>query len=239
MVVVLSIIIAFAFGAYRAFIQRIIREKNRQHKQELDYKKKISQQSIIVQENERKRIAETLHDEVGSKLNLLSLWINNEETWNNERSKTVVAQIIPELIDTTRTISHELYPSNLEKFGLILKLEELISKIEASLQVEITVKHKYYKKPISFEVQIYRIIQEFLSNVIKHSNASKMNIAIRDTISSLSIVLSDDGIGFDPNKPYKGMGIRNIETRIKSVNANYKWKSNRHKGCTLIIIHSK
>ena len=73
MIVVLSIIIITSFAVYRAFIQKIIREKSRQHLLELEHQKEISAQYISVQESERQRIAEVLHDDVGSKLNILSL----------------------------------------------------------------------------------------------------------------------------------------------------------------------
>ncbi len=236
MLIVLSIIIVFSFVAYRAFMQKILNEKQQQHQRELAYQKEVSLQYTIVQENERKRIAETLHDEVGSKLNLLSLWINNDDTWNNERAKEIVVQQIPALINATRNASHALYPVNLESLGIILLLEQLIEHIDSSLLVQLNILHTYHKKPIAIELQLFRIIQEFLCNVIKHANATKMNIQIRDTKQSLSIVLSDNGIGFNRTIQSRGMGLKNIETRIESINALYKWKSKKNKGCTLILL---
>jgi signal transduction histidine kinase len=193
MIIVLSIIIMTSFAVYRAFIQKIVIEKSRQHQLELEHQKEISTQYINVQENERKRIAEVLHDDVGNKLNILSLWINNEDTWNNERSKEIIAQQIPEL------------------------------------------NHKYQKRPVYFEVQIYRIIQEFLSNVIKHAHATEMIIHIRDTTNLLTIILSDNGVGFDTNIIKKGMGLKNIDSRIQSITAISKWKSKKGNGSQLII----
>ncbi len=236
MIVVLSIIITFAFLVYKAFIQKILKEKTQQHKQQLEYQKEITRQYNLAQENERMRIAEMLHDDVGNKLNILSLWINNEDTWNNERSKEIVTQQIPVLINATRNISHALYPANLEKLGLLLTIEELMSNLDSSISVRLILNHEYHKRPITFEIQVYRIIQEFLTNVIKHSKGSEMNIQIRDTNNALSIILSDNGIGFDQNELQKGMGLRNIETRIQSISASYKWKSKKNNGCQLIIV---
>lgn len=235
MIIVLSIIIIFAFVAYRTFIQKILNEKTLQHRLELEHHKEISEQYIIVQENERKRIAEVLHDDVGNKLNILSLWINNEDTWNNKRSKEIIAQQIPELIEATRTISHSLYPVNLERFGLILEIESLISTLNESLCIQLIIDNNYQRRNISFEVNIYRIIQEFLSNVIKHAKASKMLIHIRSRDTSLAIILSDNGIGFSNDSVKKGMGLKNINSRIKSINAYSKWKSKEHKGSRLIM----
>ena len=235
MIVVISIIIITSFAVYRAFIQKIVREKSRQHQLELEHQKEISAQYISVQESERKRIAEVLHDDVGNKLNILSLWINNEDTWNNERSKEIIAQQIPELIEATRTISHSLYPVNLEKFGLILTIEALISNVNESLSIQLVLNHTYQKRPLYFEVQIYRIIQEFLSNVIKHAKATEMLIHIRDSDTLLAIILSDNGVGFDTDLLKKGMGLKNIDSRIQSITAISKWKSKKGNGSQLII----
>ena len=223
----LSIIILFAFIAYSAFIQKILKEKSQQYQLELAHQKEVTLQYTSVQESERKRIAELLHDDIGNKLNILSLWINNEDSLNNKRSREVIKQQIPALIEATRTISHSLYPVNLEKFGLILTLEALISNVNESLPIQLIVNHDYQKRPISFEVQIYRIIQEFLSNVIKHAKASNMLIHIRDTETSLAVILSDNGVGFDNSILKKGMGLKNIDSRIKSINAFSKWKSEK------------
>ncbi|MDA9327544.1 histidine kinase [Flavobacteriaceae bacterium] len=232
----LSIIIVFAFIAYSAFVQKILREKSQQYQLELAHQKEVTLQYTSVQESERKRIAELLHDDIGNKLNILSLWINNEDSLNNKRSREVIKQQIPALIEATRTISHSLYPVNLEKFGLILTLEALISNVNESLHIQLIVNHDYQKRPISFEVQIYRIIQEFLSNVIKHAKASNMLIHIRDTETSLALILSDNGVGFDNSILKKGMGLKNIDSRIKSINAFSKWKSKKGNGSRLIII---
>ncbi|MDA9353724.1 histidine kinase [Flavobacteriaceae bacterium] len=232
----LSIIIVFAFIAYSAFVQKILREKSQQYQLELAHQKEVTLQYASVQESERKRIAELLHDDIGNKLNILSLWINNEDSLNNKRSREVIKQQIPALIEATRTISHSLYPVNLEKFGLILTLEALISNVNESLHIQLIVNHDYQKRPISFEVQIYRIIQEFLSNVIKHAKASNMLIHIRDTETSLALILSDNGVGFDDSILKKGMGLKNIDSRIKSINAFSKWKSKKGNGSRLIII---
>lgn len=232
----LSIIILFAFIAYSAFVQKILREKSQQYQLELSHQKEVTLQYTSVQESERKRIAELLHDDIGNKLNILSLWINNEDSLNNKRSREVIKQQIPALIEATRTISHSLYPVNLEKFGLILTLEALISNVNESLPIQLIINDDYQKRPISFEVQIYRIIQEFLSNVIKHAKASNMLIHIRDTETLLAVILSDNGVGFDNSILKKGMGLKNIDSRINSINAFSKWKSKKGNGSRLIII---
>jgi len=235
MIIIISIIIIFAFMAYRIFIQKILKEKSLQYQLELDHQKEVALQFTLVQENERKRIAEALHDDVGNKLNILSLWVNNEDTWNNIKSKKIITQQVPELIEATRTISHSLYPVNLEKFGLLHTLDELMANIADSLSIQLILKYDYQPRAISFELQLYRIIQEFLSNVIKHAKAKSMMIYIRDTKDVVTLILSDNGIGFDIDELQKGMGLQNIDSRIKSINGICKWKSIQNKGTRLLI----
>jgi len=236
LIIVLSIIIVFTIALYTTYVKKILKERKIQHQLELEHQKEVAMQYNRVQENERKRIAEVLHDDVGNQLNILSLWVNNEDTWNSKRSKEIVAKQIPILIETTRAISHSLYPVSLEKFGLLLTIESLISNVNKSLSVQLFLTHNYLQRSVSFELQVYRIIQEFLSNVIKHAKATKMLITIRDSKQFLALILSDNGVGFDIYKHQKGMGLENIESRIETINAVSKWKSKKGKGVRLIII---
>ncbi len=235
LLIVIIIIITFILLAYKTFTQRIIKEKHSQYLLEIQHQKKMLELGLKVQENERKRIASLLHDDVGSKLNILSVWFNNPANWNNKRSKDIISKQIPEIIETTRSISHNLYPSNLERFGLLDTIDEMIANIESSLSVKIILLNKYSPFELSKEVQIYRIIQEFLSNVIKHAKATELLIHIKDSDLLLNIILSDNGKGFDLKNVNKGMGLENIAFRIESLNASHKWKSKINEGCKLII----
>jgi signal transduction histidine kinase len=235
-VIIIILIIIFIILLYCFFLQITRRRENRQHQLKIQHQKSILEQSIKTQESERKRIAALLHDDVGNKLNILSVWINNPDTWNNERSKQIITKLIPNIIETTRNISHSLYPFNLERLGLILTINELISNVESSLVIQFILIQKYKPAEFSIEVQLYRIIQEFLSNVLKHSGANKMQIHIRDSVKSLSILLSDNGKGFDIDSIKRGMGFNNIEFRLNSMNAAYKWKSEINKGCQLLLV---
>ncbi len=238
-VIVITIVVTFSLLVYLTFMRRIMKEKNIQFQKDLNHQKELLQQNIIIQESERERIATLLHDDIGNKLNILSVWLNNKDTWNNEKSKNIVLGQIPKLIDVTRNISHSLYPVNFKQFGLILTIEELINNIENSLSVKLNLLTEYPQNDISLDLQIYRVIQEFLSNVLKHSKATEMQIIIKDRNPFLQIILIDNGIGFDIEKVKKGMGLKNIDLRLESINAKTKWKSFKSKGSRLIIIIPK
>lgn len=239
MIIVLAIIVLLILLFYRDFVLRITREKHERHILKVQYQNDILEQCIKVQEDERERIAVTLHDDVGSKLNILSVWISNPDNWNNNRFKEIIEKQIPRLIESTRGISHTLYPVNLDRFGLILTIEEMIANVEAFLEIKFVLLHQYTPRDVSLEVQLYRVVQEFLSNVLKHSGANKMLIYIRDSDKLLSIKLADNGKGFDIKGKNNGMGLRNIDLRLSSLGAAYKWKSKVNEGCCLTIVIPK
>jgi len=235
LIAVLVIIMSFILLAYRSFIQRIIREKNAQYEAEVLHQKKLALENIKAQESERKRIAVMIHDDIGNRLNILSLWLNNLDTKGDELIKKNITTQMSSLIDSARSISHSLYPVNLEAVGLVLYIEELIANLSGRINISLTVSPKFQKKNIFIEVQLYRIIQEFTTNVLKHSEASKVRIYIKDYKDYLGVVISDNGQSFEYEEVKKGMGIKNIESRIKSMNAAHKWKNVLNEGSRLII----
>nr|WP_314498360.1 ATP-binding protein [uncultured Chryseobacterium sp.] len=180
-----------------------------------------------------------IHDDIGNRLNILSLWLQNLNADNKEASEKIISNQISELIDSARSISHSLYPVNLEKLGLVLYVEELITNLSNKIKIILYVNPEYQKKDIFTEVQIYRMIQEFTTNVIKHSKATEMSIYIRDIKNSRIVILSDNGESFDYQQASKGMGLKNIEARIQSLNAYFKWKNRLNHGSRLIIIIPK
>ncbi|WP_228434709.1 sensor histidine kinase [Chryseobacterium defluvii] len=220
---------------YRTFIKRIIKEKNAQHEAEVLHQKNLVLENIKAQEEERKRIAVMIHDDIGNRLNIVSLWLNNLDTQGDELIKKNISGQMSALIDSARSISHSLYPVNLESVGLVLYIEELIANLSQRINISLHVSPKYRKKSIFTEVQLYRIIQEFTTNVLKHSEATRIWIYIKDNSKNMAVVISDNGQGFDYEAVKKGMGIKNIESRIKSMNALHKWKNITNHGSRLII----
>ncbi|WP_228414825.1 sensor histidine kinase [Chryseobacterium sp. G0201] len=235
LIVVLLIIVVFVLLAYKFFIDRIIKEKNAQHEAEVLHQKRLVLENIKAQEEERKRIAVLIHDDIGNRLNILSLWLNNLDTKGDELIKKNISGQMSSLIDSARSISHSLYPVNLESVGLVLYIEELINNLANRVNISLTVSSKFEKKNIFIEVQVYRIIQEFTTNVLKHSEATRIWIYIKDNHKNVAVIISDNGQSFEYEAVKKGMGIKNIESRIKSMNALHKWKNILNKGSRLII----
>ncbi|MCD8538484.1 MAG: hypothetical protein LRY55_01035 [Leadbetterella sp.] len=218
---------------YMKYRKNIMQQQYQLKVAEMEYQKKLLHSVVEAQEEERKRIAVALHDDMGNRLNILSLLLNNAGTPG--RDAPDVSGYVSEMIGTVRNISHSLYPVNLEKLGLILYIEELVSLLSNKIIVSLHLANDYKRKSVFKEVQLYRIIQEFTTNVVKHSDAGEITIWIKDNPQDMYVILSDNGHSFDYATGRKGMGLKNIEARINSMNALFKWKNVLRQGSRLII----
>lgn len=218
---------------YMKYRKNIMQQQYQLRITEMEYRQKLLHSVVEAQEEERKRIAVALHDDMGNRLNILSLLLNNSGAAGKDAPD--ISGYVSEMIGTVRNISHSLYPVNLENLGLILYIEELVSLLSNEITVSLHLANDYTRKSVFKEVQLYRIIQEFTSNVVKHSNAGEIGIWIKDNPDDMFMILSDNGHSFDYATARRGMGLKNIEARIKSMNALYKWKNVLGEGSRLII----
>jgi signal transduction histidine kinase len=192
------------------------------------------------QEIERKRLSKDLHDGLVQQLAAAKFQINSAiPVAQNKKTKTsliVSNKILAEAIKEVRTICFNLMPATLEEFGLLNAIKEYASRYKGASKFEIV------KNPdvpeISPELQndLFRISQEFISNAIKHGKASKIKIQFSSENNSLKIIFTDNGNGFDTNIPSNGMGLRNIQGRIKSHNGVTKIISRIDKGTSIKIL---
>jgi len=237
LVILALLIILFVILLYNQYYKRIQEENNLRHQQELQFQTEVKTLAITTQEEERKRIARTLHDELGNKLQVLKLNLISYQDQLEIAHFDALRDKLDTLIDSAREISHRMYPVNLEYFGLILTLEEFEQNL-VGYDFDLYLHRPYSERSINFEVQIYRIILEFLSNTIKHSKATCFEIQIRDEEKYLSILLKDNGLGFAIGKK-QGMGLSNMDTRVELLNGKSKLKSVISKGTRLIMIFPK
>ena len=166
------------------------------------------------------------------KLNLIS---NKEQIESQQYD--ALSEKIEQLIDSAREISHRMYPVNLEYFGLILTLEEMKQNL-IGYEVDLYLHQQYQERPIDFEVQIYRVILEFISNTIKHAKANKISILVRDGHYFLSFLLKDNGLGFEKVNG-SGMGVSNISNRVELLDGKSKLSSSLGKGTRLMMVFPK
>lgn len=230
--VLLMLFLAFALIGFFLLSQRTLNNtRQKAHAQQIEYREQLLFSNLQTQEEERRRIAKDLHDEVGSKLNVLHLNLHRlqkQVPQNPETAETVqdLFHVVHTTIDTARRIAHNLLPPTLESFGLREALSELCGQYRQSGTLEITyeVKENAATNVDKIaELNLFRVVQELVSNSIKHGPASQIWLYLWLMPTELHIDYQDNGPGFDPNAPgYKpGLGLQNIESRMRMIGAEY------------------
>jgi PAS domain S-box-containing protein len=218
----------------------------------VDITERKEQQSIIAnaaiqsQEAEKQRIAQELHDNVGQKLMALKLYYKALEQYvtKNNDSKEMLSNIFKienDIIKEIRSLSHSLVLPEFSDFGLYESVKAMVEQLDAVLPIKCTVQKKGKEiEPANIEkINIYRSIQEFLNNSIKHSDATHINVFFSYSKKQFKISITDNGKGFiieDANKNKTGLGVINIMHRLQSINCNYDYNSTLGKGTELCII---
>lgn len=220
----IALVVFFIFSR-RKIIQTELEKANL----EIEYQRELLQSTIITQEEERQRIAQDLHDAISSKLNVVSLNANilangMDNPEEIERIGENIRKITGTVLENSRRIAHDLLPPTLEKFGLQAALEELCEEVEATDTFEMHYNIAYSEplKDSQCELHLFRIVQELLNNSIKHSEASKIEIALGPSEKGVSLHYKDNGKGFDMSKARnaKGLGMSGIENRALLMDAH-------------------
>ncbi|MEO6733998.1 MAG: ATP-binding protein [Ferruginibacter sp.] len=191
---------------------------------------------INTQEKERQRLAKDLHDSLTQQLSAIKFYIiTTAEMITRQQQKMILLksnEALATLITDMRNICFNLMPKTLEEFGLVKAVKELCN-------------HSYYKQkafinirqntPLpdfipELKIDLYRVIQEFMTNAFKHGESSKIDIIFTYRKKNLKIHLSDNGKGFDIRQPANGMGLQNVRSRVKLHNGQLKLGSSIGQG---------
>ncbi|MBS1520343.1 MAG: sensor histidine kinase [Bacteroidetes bacterium] len=234
-VVITSILIAIVIVF---FVVSVIRY----HKQYILLQKERIQAQIMMQEQERKRIANDLHDSLGPMLSTVKLFMNSISV-NNETDRESLGKAsgyIDEAIHNLREISYNLLPSSLDRNNLEMVVNEYISRMDDRLPVKINFTvTKDTVIPKKTEIHLFRIIQEIIHNTMKHSEASNLWLSITSRPDGLYLVSEDNGRGFDAEHTRAvsgGLGLKSIENRCQMLDADFKLITAKNGGCKMIIV---
>ncbi|PWT96029.1 MAG: sensor histidine kinase [Bacteroidetes bacterium] len=228
--VVLGIIIAY-------FIFSIIRQQRRTLS--LNQEKILAE--ITTLENERRRIASDLHDEIGPLLSAVKLQINSVES-EDSNDKMLIdksSSQIDEIISKMREISNNLMPNTLVRKGLVSALEEFTGTLNKTNQLRINFSaDPEVKLSKEKEVNIYRMVQEIIHNTIKHAKATELNIRLQTKDNDLILITEDNGIGFNFDtrlKENSGLGLRNLSSRTEIMGGTHHFYSQPGKGTKYVF----
>ncbi len=203
-----------------------------------DQELKVIKASIESQDKERKRIAQELHDSIGGNLAAIKLQLNNSENKNKGLLKSINTQI-DDTYELVRDLSHNLIPKKFSKNNFCDILEEYFKNIggASSLTTSCSV---YPRKEIDLlgeelQIETFKIIQELITNSIKHAKASSIELQLNLVENELSILFEDDGVGFDTTKNIEGIGFRNIRSRLNKISGTIDIDSRIKRGTIINI----
>ena len=194
---------------------------------------------IDAQEKERSRIADDLHDNLGSKIATLKLYIDEiKDSKSKERDNIwdKLKGLADETYKEVRKIAHNKNSGVLDK-GLIPAIKFIAREISVSEKLQIEVNNINVSQRIknNIELQVFRIVQELLTNIIKHADATEVTIQFSEDKNALNIMVEDNGKGFNINEVAFGAGLTNIEKRMDNINGNIVFDSTPGNGTTVIL----
>lgn len=212
--------------------RKVIRYQLRLQLMEQEQQKILLNASIRLQEEERQRLAADLHDDAGPLLATARLYLNenlvNQDKATQLQSIYQARQILDDTIQLIRNISHSLMPPTLKNFGLESAVNDMFQKISGSGQINASSRFHDYKERLKPEKEliIFRVLQELVNNILKHSNSSFIHLTQNMHNGSCLVRVHHDGRGivqsdFEKlNKSNIGLGLKNISSRLKVAHGN-------------------
>jgi len=231
-------------------IKDINEQKRLQNELENERKRRlIAINTENVQENERQRIANEMHDGLGQVLTAISYSIDNnlkdrDDSKEYQEQVTQIQDLIDNAIEETKRISHDLSPVLLRDFGLIPAIEHIVDQTNAQKKIAVKFNEYNFSERIDKKTEnaLYRITQEAVNNILKHSKAKNANIQILRHPESIVLVIDDDGIGFDVDKEIKskkyqwtGIGLISMSDRAQAHNGTLEINSSPGKGTEILV----
>lgn len=234
------ILLLFFHYSKKKIIQKELETKNL----ELAYQKDLILATIEVQETERKRIAQDLHDDISSKLNIVSLnthMLTTPDLTDREVSEITVniINLTTKTLESSRRIAHDLLPPVLDKFGLHAGVEELCFEFNSSKSVAVRYENNvtFTNNQTNRHLHVFRILQELMNNSLRHGKATDISISFNKKNDKIACEYIDNGKGFDSQdiKHSKGLGMKNIESRIIFLEGDIKIVSAIGKGINVVF----
>jgi signal transduction histidine kinase len=203
----------------------------------------LSQQLVAAQEEERRKLSRELHDHVGQMLTALRMELGRIDRMRGSGDLRLGAaigesrQLVDDMVHTVRDLALGLRPSMLDDLGLQPALEWQARDFTRRSGVPVTVEISGNLDALSDQHRtcVYRIVQEALTNCVRHANATQIRVTVRARHDALDASVSDDGVGLDPTRRAAGFGLRGIEERVRELGGSVHLHSVSGQGATLAI----
>lgn len=228
---------------------KLLQQKRKLQEAELNYQKDLLYAVIDSQEKERQRIGMDLHDEVGSSLSSLRMVMEGfiekvKDTSGADLFCTQSKTIIDDVITNVRTISHDLSPLGKGTYDFTDALKDLQDRINLSgkIHMEADIQSPCLNRLNTIHsLALYRVFTELINNTIKHAQATRIVLSILETEKNFNFNYTDNGIGIqkDPATHKPGIGMRNIESRLRMIGSDFTFKEAGARGFGISIVLKK
>jgi signal transduction histidine kinase len=228
----------FIYAVSRRIFNRQQELQQQLNEERIRYKNDLALEVFNAQERERKKLGEELHDNINQLLGVVKLYIEHAQVNPDARSEMLQksSEYLKQVINEIRSLSKSLVSPTLNDLGLLDSISELIDSIHKIRNIQIGIHKNGFKEEELSDIQklmVYRITQEQLNNILKHSKAEHVDIAFARAGSQVQLTIEDDGIGFDTKKVKTGLGLNNIRHRLELFNGKMKIISSPDSGCKL------
>lgn len=224
---IVFILVAAILG-YVIFTNRKLKKQNL----ELSHKnREIVLATSKGQRIERKRVASELHDNLNTKLAALKWRIEALDAtkggFSKEENLGGILQMLDDVYADVRLISHNMLPEELASKGLQVALVKLFEQLNLNPKTKFSLvfNNNDVRLDPEIEFELYQVTLELINNILKHAKASNVWLSFSVNLHKVSLSVSDDGIGFDPDRSSDGIGLRNIKSRLESLNGTCKIES--------------
>ncbi len=234
---ILTLLVVIIITLFAVFVKRKNKLVEDQKKTKINFDRELAESQIEIREEVLRNISWELHDNIGQLLTLTKIQLQNidEKTKDINTAITTLGNCLNEL----RSLSKLINPEMISNLSLIDALKLEIERYNRLKYIKAELIHSNTPLAIDnkIEIIIFRMLQEFFTNTIKHSKATKLTVSITCKKSTLYIKAEDNGIGFNTQNTSHGIGINNMKNRAKLINANLEIISKQNIGTILSLTY--
>jgi PAS domain S-box-containing protein len=209
--------------------------------QEIQKQKLLTQATIDGQEKERLELGKELHDNFSQHLTMTKLYLEVVREKAPDEILEMVSHAhsnLSDIINDIRKLSQSLVPPTLGDLGLIESIQDLCDSLRRTQTIKVEFYHRHFDETVmadNMKLMLFRIIQEQVNNVIRHSQAGKLTIKLQADAEQVFLSIADNGIGFDATIKKRGLGLTSIFNRVGLFNGQMHLRTSMGKGCLLSI----
>lgn len=210
--------------------------------QSIDRNHRLTQKIIRLQEDERKKLARELHDEIGQYITAINVdamaIINSKRLSAARQSASAIAEVAMYMLDMVHNMLQRLRPGVLDELGLSIALNEYVGtwrQRQTEIHCDADIAADLGEVDEIVALAVYRIVQESLTNISRHADARNVTITVKREGPQLLVQLTDDGRGFDPNDVTSGYGLAGIRERVQGLGGTIRLDSAPLRGCRILV----